>query len=128
MSPRLIHGRIVWATVPDPQGGNEKRRRCVVISSNNQIAAGGLIRIVGIASELTQSPEEHYVHLPYGRQSWSRLPDECAALGTWVIDIAPQLVEIDKGFIRPQFLEKLQDLVAQLEAEGYQIPLVEITD
>ena len=124
--PPLIHGRIVWATVPDPQGRNEKRRRCLLITSNSQIASGGLLRIVGITSELTESPAEHYVRLQHGERAWSGLREPSAALGTWVIDISQSLVESTVWFIRPQHLKAVQDLVIDLEKQGYPIPCVTI--
>lgn len=83
--PSLVHGRVVYPRVPipDPQGRNPKPGRpFVVISSTEDLAAGLPIQAVGITSNLTQSPPEDYVALPWGRNARTGLTEESAALCT----------------------------------------------
>ena len=126
MLPKLIQGRIVWASVPDPQGQNVKRRRCVAIDVDMPIDGQMFVRIVGITTEMTQSPQSHYVPLPYARppqKSWSGLVESCAALCTWVIDIDESLVEITPWFIPPKYVDAMQASIETLEKNGHPIPV-----
>jgi hypothetical protein len=65
--PSLVQGRIVWATVPDPQGRNPKTRRCVVVSRNEDIAKSDRIRIVGITHTRVPEDLDAYVELRMGQ-------------------------------------------------------------
>jgi hypothetical protein len=39
--PPIAQGRIVWVTIPDPQGGNAKSRPAVVVTSTHEIDSAG---------------------------------------------------------------------------------------
>ena len=129
MPPKLIQGRIVWASVPDPQGQNVKRRRCVAIDVDRPIEGEVFVRIVGITTEMTQSRQSHYVPLPFDRppqKSWSGLVEPCAALCTWVIDIDESLVDLTTWFIGPKYVDAIQELIESLEKDGHPIPIFKI--
>lgn len=123
MVPGLIQGRIVWATINDPQGRNPKRRRCVVISTPLAISSAPAIRIVGVTTDLTTSPIEHYVGLQWGPTARTFLTEESAALATWVYDMPRSALEVTKGIVGGAYLERILNLVDKLQAEGFPIPL-----
>lgn len=112
--PSLVRGRVVYPLVPipDPQGRNPKAGRpFVVISSNEDLTAGQAIQAVGITTNLTQSPPEDYVALPWGRNARTGLTEESAALCTWVIEVAQDAVNIGKGFVDPRLVLRIVERI-----------------
>jgi hypothetical protein len=104
--PPLVQGRIVYSKVPipDPQGRNPKPRRpFVVITRTEDIAASG-IQAVGITDELSESPADHYVALPWGAHARTGLTKKCAALCTWLINTEPHKVEIGSGHVSAKYV------------------------
>lgn len=120
--PSLVQGRIVRATVPDPQGQNPKNRRCVVISDNQAITPGGRVVIVGITTELTQSPAAHYVPLQHGAKCWTGLTDPSAALCTWTVELPVAAVDVQPNFVRPEHVLAILHTVKELIDQGHQFP------
>jgi hypothetical protein len=117
--PSLVRGRIVYpkVAIPDPQGQNPKDGRpFVVISRDEEIERGDSIQAVGITGELKQSPENHYVQLPYGPTAKTGLKQKSAGLCTWLIDISQDKVEIGKGFVRADLVEEIVNKVLQLKS------------
>ncbi len=124
--PSLVQGRIVRADVPDPQGRNPKNRRCVVITANDKITAGGRILIVGVTSELKQSPADHYVILQHGDRCWTGLTEPSGALCTWTIELPIQNVQITPNFLRPEYTERILATIRALVAIGQPCPMFQL--
>ncbi len=118
MQPSLIRGRIVFPTVPipDPQGQNPKPGRpFVVLTANEDIKSSDRIQAIGITSQLRESPQEHYVVLPWGKGCRTGLTQESAALCTWLIDIAKQDMQIGRGYVDPNLLEEIATKLVALK-------------
>lgn len=116
--PSLVRGRIVYpqVAIPDPQGQNAKDGRpFVVISRDEEIEKGETIQAVGITGELMQSPADHYILLPYGPNAKTGLKQKSAALCTWLIDVAPDKVEVGRGYVRADLLEEIVRNVLRLK-------------
>lgn len=105
--PRLVFGRVVRATIPDPQGRNPKNRKCVVISRKEDIDAGGPIRIVGVTSTFVEEEKDAYVPVPYGPNCLSGFDRESAALCNWVVEIPQDRLEVLKNLVRPDVSEAI---------------------
>jgi mRNA-degrading endonuclease toxin of MazEF toxin-antitoxin module len=117
--PLLVRGRFVYPKVPipDPQGQNPKEGRpFVVISRDEEIERGDPIQAVGITGELHQSPADHYVLLPYGPTAKTGLKQKSAALCTWLIDIAPEKLDVGKGYLRADLVDEILKKVLQLRS------------
>jgi hypothetical protein len=56
MSSFLTQGGIVWATIPDPRGGNEKSRPAVIVTATNKIDPAGKIEIAAVTTLTAQAP------------------------------------------------------------------------
>lgn len=61
MEIRLVSGRVVWATVPDPQGRNAKSRRCVVVSNLDPAAPPAEVTVVYVTSSIDETRADEYV-------------------------------------------------------------------
>jgi hypothetical protein len=123
--PSLIRGRLVYPTIaiPDPQGQNPKEGRpFVVISREADIKKGDSIQAVGITSELQSSPPDHYVPLPYGPNAKTGLKQQSAALCTWLIDIAPDKLDIARGYIHPDLVDQIVRKVMELKSIPQAMP------
>ncbi len=117
--PSLVRGRVVYPkiVIPDPQGQNPKTGRpFVVISRNEDIAKGHRIQAVGITTELQGSPADHYVRLPHGPNAKTGLRRESAALCTWLIEIAPDSLQVERGYIHPDLVGEIVVKVLQLKS------------
>jgi mRNA-degrading endonuclease toxin of MazEF toxin-antitoxin module len=110
----LVYAKI---PIPDPQGHNPKQGRpFVVISRNEDINQGGVIHAVGITSELQSAPAECYLLLPYGPNAKTGLKQKSAALCTWLIEIAPERLEISRGYIHPDLVDQIVKKVLELNS------------
>jgi hypothetical protein len=113
-----LQGRIVYprTPIPDPRGKNPKSGRPFVVITSNEELAGGCdpIQAVGITSELSGSPRDHYVLLPFGAHAKTRLSVESAALCTWVIEIARAKVDVSEGFVGPAYIQQIVDVLTQI--------------
>ena len=52
------HGRVVWVTLPDPQGRNPKRRPAIILTPTDEITAEGEVWVVGITTSFDLAPAE----------------------------------------------------------------------
>jgi hypothetical protein len=50
MSSPFRQGRIVWATVPDPRGGNPKTRPVVTLTATAEIPSAGEVQVAAITT------------------------------------------------------------------------------
>ena len=65
MSSPLVQGRIVWATVPDPRGGNAKARPAEVVTATADIDPAGEVQVAAITTLVGQAPFAETVELPW---------------------------------------------------------------
>ena len=94
MPSPLVQGRILYGKVVDPQGRNAKDNRPLIIISKNPIDSTKPVWVVCVTTELTESPSEHYVAVPWGPGSPTKFSKESAALCTWVAKVNISEVQI----------------------------------
>ena len=59
------HGRVVWVTIPDPQGRNAKCRPAIILTPTEQITDDGDVWVVGVTTTSELAPAEVQVELQY---------------------------------------------------------------
>ncbi|MCI0702194.1 MAG: type II toxin-antitoxin system PemK/MazF family toxin [Planctomycetia bacterium] len=64
MSSPFRQGQIVWATIPDPRGGNEKSRPAVIVTATAEIEASGQVQVAAITTLIRQTSFSETVELP----------------------------------------------------------------
>jgi mRNA-degrading endonuclease toxin of MazEF toxin-antitoxin module len=86
---RPERGRIIRATVLDPQGRNPKVRPLVIVSRTEDIKSGETFLAVAISGELPKPLPDSYVRLPWHPQRHPRtgLKKDCAAICTWYVTL-----------------------------------------
>ena len=105
--PALCQGRIVWATVPDPQGGNPKERPLVIVSATSDIADSDTVIAVAISHSATlREPQPLYVALPFHPQGnvGTKLRKPAVAICNWVIELPKDSIREAGGVVPPRVL------------------------
>jgi mRNA-degrading endonuclease toxin of MazEF toxin-antitoxin module len=104
---------VIWAEVEDANG-IRKVRPAVVISATEDIAAGQPVRIVAITTRLSKPLPDDHVLLPWDRQGKARsgLRRPCAAVATWLAEIAVAEVQEVVGILPPAVMSELLAKVA----------------
>lgn len=100
-------GRIVWATGPDPQGGNVKRRPWVVMSDPT---ADGTVLIVAVTTQVGAARSSVTVELPSdpaGRPV-TKLKKPCEVVRTWSMHLPPADLTDAGGAVPPSVLLDIQ--------------------
>jgi mRNA-degrading endonuclease toxin of MazEF toxin-antitoxin module len=82
----LQQGRIIWATMRDPNGQNPKERPAVIVTATAEIQSGHPIVVVAITGTLPNPLPSEYVELPWHRNKHPKtgLKKRCAAQCTWL--------------------------------------------
>jgi mRNA-degrading endonuclease toxin of MazEF toxin-antitoxin module len=117
---QIIPGRIVYGRVLDPQGRNAKDNRPLIVVSPN-ILADDTVYVVAITKELTESPSDHYVDVPWGPTALTRLRHRSAALCTWLPKVSISEVSIG-GMVPQSCLNRIRAKLIELHSLGA-IPL-----
>jgi mRNA-degrading endonuclease toxin of MazEF toxin-antitoxin module len=112
----LCRGRIIWATINDPQGRNPKSRPLVVISRDDAIPTATHIRAVAITTRVADSPTEVSVPLPWDRNGHPRtkLNHANVAVCTWSVDIPIEAVEDFSGIVPPKQMFAIDEILFRL--------------
>jgi mRNA-degrading endonuclease toxin of MazEF toxin-antitoxin module len=105
----LTQGRIVWATVPDPQGRNPKDRPLVVISDSSKSAADDDLVVVAVTTQAHEAPREHCVALPWARGPGciTKLTEPSATVCTWLCTINKSAIRKVGGLVPPKFVKEI---------------------
>jgi len=107
--PKPEQGRVILATVFDPQGRNPKTRPAVIISETTQIQADGRIACVAITSSVPDEIPDDFVLLPFQPQGKVRtgLRMRSAAMCSWLFEISEDKIEKYVGLVPTQLMKEI---------------------
>ncbi|HET6883088.1 MAG TPA: type II toxin-antitoxin system PemK/MazF family toxin [Pirellulales bacterium] len=114
MEIRLVLGRVVWATVPDPQGRNPKSRRCVVISDVDPSDPPNDVTVVYVTSSMNESYADEYVTLKHGPRCLTSFTKLSAAHCIGVYKLPVSEVTLHPGIVEPTFVEAIRHRIDAL--------------
>jgi len=98
------------AHLADENGVNEKPwRPCVVVSTDDQLAAGGMIFVIGISTLLPGTPPIDCVPMPHQAQGRTHtgLTSRCAAHPRWLVAVSREKVGRRLGQCRSTQMEPI---------------------
>ena len=95
MSPIKEFGRVVWATVADPRGGNTKRRPLVIVHPPDKMQPGRPFLCVAISTQFPVPVPEVCVSLQWSNEgvTQSRLKQPCVAVCSWPVLLSDDEVD-----------------------------------
>jgi PemK-like, MazF-like toxin of type II toxin-antitoxin system len=114
----LIQGRIVWATVPDPQGRNPKDRPLVIMTENPKDASeNDDLIVVAVTTQAHEAPPEHCVALPWSRSPGcaTKLTGPSVAVCSWLCQIKRSEVRKIGGLVNDKVLQEILSKIAELQ-------------
>ncbi len=114
MEIRLIRGRVVWATVPDPQGRNPKSRRCIVISDVDPVNPPNEATVAYVTSSINEAEGDEYVHLQYGPRCLTSFVKPSAAHCIGVYKLPASAITVDRGVVGPAYIEAIRQRIDAL--------------
>ncbi len=106
-TPELRPGRLGWATIADPRGGNPKRRPVIVIDASDPAA----VVVMGVTTSFPDPPPAGHVPLPWNpdpRRVGTRLAKRSAAVVNWVAAIDAQDIEDLTGNVPASVLAEIE--------------------
>lgn len=114
MSSTLAQGSIVWASIPDPRGGNEKSRPAVIVTATKMIQPAGQIEIAAITTLIGQAPFSETVELPFSSTGHpvTKLKKPCEVVCSWIVSV-PVVNIIDSGGLVPA--DVLAEIIAKVK-------------
>jgi hypothetical protein len=122
-SPFVV-GRIVYVTVPDPQGRNAKQRPCVIVRRQPEDVPDAALAVVALTSTVDEIPPADRVDIPYPRAQLNGDPHpmtglvcECAAACHWQTVVRESQVENVAGRVPTYLLDRILARVLELVAE-----------
>ena len=97
----LSQGRIVWATVPDPRGGNAKARPAVILTPTAEIDPTGEVQLAAVTTLTGQAPFSETVELPSDAAGHpqTKLKKPCEVVCSWVISVPVAELRDTGGFV-----------------------------
>src|SRR5437660_2650589 len=101
MASPLTQGSIVWVTVHDPRGGNEKKRPAVIVSATIPTDPAGTVQVAAITTLLGQARFEETVELPSlptGHPD-TKLKKPSEVVCSWVVEVPVADVSGTGGFL-----------------------------
>jgi hypothetical protein len=81
------------------------------VSENAEVAVSDRIKIVAITHTFVESEREFYVELQHGPNALSGLTEPSVAHCNWVIELSKAAVTAHRGFLRPEFVERILDKI-----------------
>lgn len=112
----LSQGRIVWATVPDSRGENEKARPAVILTATAEIDPTGEIQVAAITTLTGQAPFAETVELPSSPTGHpdTKLKKTCEVVCSWVVSVPVARVRDTGGFIPAELMAEVLAKVQRL--------------
>jgi hypothetical protein len=107
----------------DPNGVNPKDRRAVVVTAPADLAAGHpvvVVAIAGLPPKGVPIPGDHVPlpwQAPHGHRR-TKLTKPCAAVCTWLEEIADDRVLTIKGLVHEPYLSKIAAKLAEIRDRG----------
>lgn len=91
----------MWASIPDPRGGNTKLRPIVIVTDTSEIVLDAEIVGVAITTTYPQPPDRRHVELPWARHRHpaTGLARRSAAVCDWLVKLRPSQVLEIKGYV-----------------------------
>jgi mRNA-degrading endonuclease toxin of MazEF toxin-antitoxin module len=116
MSSPLRQGAIVWATVPDPRGGNPKSRPAVVLTATADIDPAGAVQVAAVTTLTGQAPFSETVELPAaaGGHPQTKLKRPCEVVCSWVVSVPVADATDSGGAVPPDLLAEILAKVQRL--------------
>lgn len=101
-------GSVIWSELADTNGFR-KVRPAVVVTATSKIAEGGNLHVLAITTRLADPLPDDHVLLPWDRQGKARsgLRRKCAAVTSWVAEIAVSEVQQVVGILPPATIDEL---------------------
>jgi len=89
MSSPFRQGQIVWATIPDPRGGNAKSRPAVIVTATDEIDAAGEVQVAAVTTLIGQTSFSETVELPSAPSGHpqTKLKKPCEVVCSWVVSV-----------------------------------------
>jgi mRNA-degrading endonuclease toxin of MazEF toxin-antitoxin module len=114
--PPLAQGRIVWATIPDPRGGNEKTRPAVTLTATADIDPAGEVQVAAITTFIGQAPFAETVELPSDPAGHpeTKLKKPCEVVCSWVASVPVAKIKDGGGSVPPDVLAEILAKVHRL--------------
>jgi mRNA-degrading endonuclease toxin of MazEF toxin-antitoxin module len=115
----LQQGRIIWATICDPNGKNPKERPAVIVTATAELRADGPIVVVAITSRLKDPLSPDHVELPWQRGGHPRtgLKKRCAALCAWLIVIRPSDITEYAGVVPESKMRAILERIPRIPSQ-----------
>jgi PemK-like, MazF-like toxin of type II toxin-antitoxin system len=114
----LIPGRIVWATVLDPQGRNPKDRPLVILSALSKDAADeDELVVVAITTQGNDAAPANCVLLPWSRNPAciTKLSERCWADCRWLCKIKKGAIRKVGGLVPSHILQQILATINDLK-------------
>jgi mRNA-degrading endonuclease toxin of MazEF toxin-antitoxin module len=111
----LQQGRIVWATIRDPNGENPKERPAVIVTATEEIHPDQPFVAVAITGTLPRPLPPEYVELPWHRSGHPRtgLKKRCAAVCTWLLALQASDIQGYGGIVPELLLRAILERLPQ---------------
>lgn len=109
-------GRIVWATITDSHGGNEKQRPAVIVTATHEIDPAGEVQVAAITTLIGQAPFSETVELPHAPTGHpeTKLKKPCEVVCSWVVSVPFAKLADSGGFVPPEVLAEIVAKVQRL--------------
>lgn len=106
----------MWATIPDPRGGNEKARPAVVVTATADIDATGDVQLAAITTLSGQAPFSETVELPFAPSGHpqTKLKKPCEVVCSWIVSVPVANVRDSGGTVPPELLVEILAKVQRL--------------
>lgn len=116
MSAPFRQGQIVWATVPDPRGGNDKTRPVVIVTADPEITTTGDVQVVAVTTLTGQAPFSETVELPFTPSGHpvTNLKKACEVVCSWVVTVPVAGLRGSGGAVPPDALAEILAKVSRL--------------
>lgn len=135
MSPKSASELLRWGQiwfvkgVVTPHGGNEKDRRVLLIDPEQVVPSSGTgsLYALGISTKATQSQigDGTAIALP-SRDKYpstqSGLTEQSWAMASWLLDLAPCILDQQAGFVKSLYAQRAMEKVAELGTRPRAMP------
>lgn len=116
-SQQLVQGRIIWASLPDPEGKNRKDRPAVILTRTDELQSNEPFVVVAATTTFREPLPPSSVKLPWHPRGAvrTRLRKPTVAVCNWLITIREQDI-LDFGGIVPA--DVMMKIVTQAASPG----------
>ena len=118
--PNLSRGRIIRATIRDPQGRNAKSRPVVVVVPPKDDDPASTLGVIGVSTRVGMAPPDECVNLPWqnGGHPRTGLSARSEAVCTWLETITVADVEREIGQVPADRMLAILQILTRLTPPG----------